>query len=73
MRAPFTIATDNTEWGMPECVAGFLTDNGASLFFTKLKNDISLGLYLSITGHKITGKDLLKWGVCSHFVPKDKI
>jgi len=51
MRAPFTVATDNTEWAMPECVAGFITDNGASHFFSHLRNcDLPLGLYLAVTG-----------------------
>lgn len=51
MRAPFTIATDNTEWAMPECVAGFTVDNGASRFFANLRNkDTALGMYLAVTG-----------------------
>jgi 3-hydroxyisobutyryl-CoA hydrolase len=51
MRAPFTIATDNSEWAMPECVAGFIADNGASRFFSNLRNcDTPLGLYLGVTG-----------------------
>jgi 3-hydroxyisobutyryl-CoA hydrolase len=51
MRAPFTIATEKASWAMPECVAGFITDNGASHFFARLRNnDLPLGLYLSVTG-----------------------
>ena len=69
MRADFTIATDSTEWAMPECVAGFSVDNGASRFFAHLRNDdISLGLYLAVTGQRVAGKNLLKWGICTHFV-----
>ena len=69
MRAPFTIACDNTEWSMPESKAGFIVDNGGTKYFTDLKGDISLGLYLGITGHRIVGgKELLKWGIASHYV-----
>jgi enoyl-CoA hydratase/carnithine racemase len=74
MRAPITIATDNSEWAMPECVAGFLVDNGASKFFAELRNgDTPLGLYLAVTGQRVSGKNLLKWGIANHFVSKDKL
>jgi 3-hydroxyisobutyryl-CoA hydrolase len=74
MRAPFTIATDNTEWAMPENVAGFIPDNGSSRFFANIRNcDLPIGLYLAITGARVTGKNILKFGICSHFVPKDKL
>jgi enoyl-CoA hydratase/carnithine racemase len=74
MRAPFTVATDHTEWAMPECVAGFITDNGASHFFSHLRNcDLPLGLYLAVTGQRVVGKSLLKWGLCSHFVPRERL
>jgi 3-hydroxyisobutyryl-CoA hydrolase len=50
MQAPFTIASDNTDWAMPECSSGLYPDHGASVFFAHLKNDTSLGLYLGLTG-----------------------
>ena len=74
MRARFTIATDNTEWAMPECVAGFITDNAASTFFAKLRGgDIALGLYLAVTGQRVSDRDMLKWGLCTNFVPRKLI
>lgn len=74
MRAPFSIATDNTEWAMPESVAGFITDNGVSHFFANKLKDISLGLYLGITGQRVVGgKEVLKWGICTHYVKKELI
>ena len=74
MRAPFTIATDHTEWAMPENVAGFIPDNGSNRFFANIRNcDLPIGLYLAITGARITGKNILKMGICSHFVPKDNL
>lgn len=76
MSSPFTIASENTEWAMPECVAGFLVDNASSLFFARLKGggeNICLGLYLAITGARVKGKDILAFGIASHFVPRSKI
>ena len=57
MSSPIRIACEKTEWAMPECIAGFLVDNAASIFLANLKigNDknISLGLYLAITGARV--------------------
>jgi enoyl-CoA hydratase/carnithine racemase len=74
MRALFTVGTDNTEWAMPECVAGFIVDNGASHFFAHLRNDdIALGLYLAVTGQRVAGRNMRRFGLCSHFVPRAKL
>jgi 3-hydroxyisobutyryl-CoA hydrolase len=73
MSSPFTVCCETTEWAMPECGAGILTDNAASLFFANLKggrNKICLGLYLAITGARVKGRDLVKWGIASHYIPK---
>jgi enoyl-CoA hydratase/carnithine racemase len=59
---------------MPENVAGFIPDNGSSRFFANISNcDLPIGLYLAITGARVTGKSILKFGICTHFVPKDKL
>eukprot|EP00347_Sterkiella_histriomuscorum_P014796 403359492 len=75
--ANFKIATEKSEWAMPECVAGFLVDNATSIQFTTLKGDrakyLCLGLYLAITGKRVIGKDLLRYGIATHFVSGAKI
>ncbi|CDW74362.1 UNKNOWN [Stylonychia lemnae] len=75
--APVRIACENTQWSMPECVAGFLVDNATSIFFAQLKGGgekyICLGLYLAITGKRVTGNDLIRWGICTHYMEKNKI
>ena len=57
---------------MPECIAGFLVDNATSIFFAKLRGgdveNLCLGLYLAITGKRVIGKDLLRFGICTHFM-----
>ena len=71
--SPIRIATDNTMYAMPETGIGFFTDVGGSYFLSRVKNDISLGLYLGLTGHRLKSKELLDWGVATHFVPENKI
>ena len=63
------IATDNTLYAMPETSIGFFTDVGASYFLSRVKNNISLGLFLGLTGYRLKGKDLVKWDIATHFVP----
>jgi len=72
--SPIRIATDNTVYAMPETAIGFFTDVGGSYFLPRLnKDDISLGLYLGITGQRVKSRDLVKWGIATHFVPQERI
>lgn len=73
IHAPIRIATDSTVFAMPETGIGFFTDVGGSYFLPRLNNNISLGLYLGITGHKLKSKELVKWGVATHYVPANKL
>lgn len=73
VHAPIRIATDNSVFAMPETGIGLFTDVGASYFLSRVKGNINLGLYLGLTGHRLKAKDLVKWGVATHFVPADKI
>jgi len=73
VHAPIRIATDNTVFAMPETAIGFFTDVGASYFLPRLNNNVKLGLFLGITGHRLKAKDLVKNGVATHFVPQNKL
>lgn len=73
VHAPIRVATDSTVYAMPETGIGFFTDVGGSYFLSRVKNNISLGLYLGLTGHRLKSRDLVKWGIATHFVPKDKL
>ena len=48
--SPVRVATDNSMYAMPETAIGFFTDVGGSYFLSRVKGDISLGLYLGLTG-----------------------
>lgn len=71
--SPIRVATDNSMYAMPETAIGFFTDVGGSYFLSRIKNDISLGLYLGLTGQRVKSKDLVKWGIATHFVESAKL
>ena len=64
------IATEKTVFFMPEAGIGLLAD---SYLLSRVLPNISLGLFLGLTGHRVKGKDLVKWGIATHFVPMGKI
>jgi 3-hydroxyisobutyryl-CoA hydrolase len=72
--SPVRIATDNSMYAMPETAIGFFTDVGASYFLPKIKNgDFSLGLYLGLTGVRVKSRDLVKYGLATHYVPQENM
>jgi 3-hydroxyisobutyryl-CoA hydrolase len=52
--APFRVATENTEFAMPETKIGYSPDVGANYFLNKL--DDELGSYLALTGTSLKGR-----------------
>lgn len=50
VHAPIRVASNNTMYAMPETGIGFFTDVGGSYFLSRVKDNISLGLFLGITG-----------------------
>ena len=48
--SPIRIATNNSMYAMPETAIGYFCDVGGSYFLSRVKGDISLGLYLGLTG-----------------------
>ena len=73
INAPIRIATEKSMFAMPETAIGFFTDVGSSYFLTRLKDNVSYGLYLGVTGHRLKAKELVKWGVATNYVDSDKI
>ena len=68
----FTVATERTMWAMPETKIGFFTDVGASYFLHR-KFGLPLALYIALTGHRFSGKELVQYGLASHFMKSEKI
>ena len=71
--SPIRVATDNSMYAMPETAIGFFTDVGGAYFLSRVKNDISLGLYLGLTGQRVKARDLVKWGIATHFIEQARI
>jgi 3-hydroxyisobutyryl-CoA hydrolase len=72
--SPVRIATDHSMFAMPETAIGFFTDVGGSYFLPRIRNgDFSLGLYLGLTGFRVKGRDLVKYGLATHFVPQENM
>ena len=71
--SPIRVATDNSMYAMPETAIGFFCDVGGSYFLSRVKNDISLGLYLGLSGQRVKSRDLVKWGIATHFIEQAKI
>ena len=69
VHAPIRVATDNTVYAMPETGIGFFTDVGGSYFLPRVKSNIRHGLYLGLTGHRLKAKELVQWGIATHYVP----
>jgi enoyl-CoA hydratase/carnithine racemase len=62
------IVTDKTLWAMPETAIGFFPDVGASHFLHSLAHE-ELGLYLSLTGARLSGADCYYAGVTEFYIP----
>lgn len=69
--AKYRVATNKTIFAMPETAIGFFNDAGSSYFLSRLKNDV--GVYLGMTGSRLTGVDVLKAGLATHFVESTRL
>lgn len=57
LHAPFRIATERTNFAMPETDIGFFPEVGGSFFLPRL--DGALGTYLALTSERLTGVNTL--------------
>ncbi|KAG2185507.1 hypothetical protein INT44_002300 [Umbelopsis vinacea] len=71
VHAPFRIATENTVFAMPETAIGLFPDVGGSFFLPRL--DGQLGIYLGLTGARLSAEDVLFAGIATHFVPSSRL
>ena len=62
------VATSNTIFAMPETGIGFFPDVGASWFLSHYVKNQPLGLYLGMTGHRLSGVDAYKFGLATHYI-----
>jgi enoyl-CoA hydratase len=67
VNARYSVASENASFCMPETLIGFFPDAGATWFLSRLPR--ALGIYLGLTGARLTGADAVRLGLVSHFVP----
>lgn len=67
----FRIVSGNASMSMPETGIGFFPDVGASYFLPRLPG--SLGMYLGLTGARISGADAVYTGLATHFIDSSTI
>lgn len=62
----FRICNEKTLFAMPECGIGLFPDVGGGYFLPRLDGEI--GTFLSLTGYRLKGTDVLHSGVATHFI-----
>ena len=67
----FRIATERTQFAMPETGIGFFPDVGGTWFLPRCPGEV--GMYLGLTGARLTGADCVDAGVATHAVPSDRL
>ncbi|XP_026191986.1 3-hydroxyisobutyryl-CoA hydrolase, mitochondrial [Cyclospora cayetanensis] len=66
------VCTERTQFAMPEVHIGLFPDVGMTQAFAEL-HPKGLGLYLALTGDRLTAGDLLDTGLATHFLPSAKL
>jgi len=69
--APFRVATENTQFAMPETKIGYCPDVGGSHFLSRL--DGELGTYLALTSDVLRGRAVFEHGFATHCIPARRI
>lgn len=67
----FRVATDKTVFATPETLIGFHPDAGASFFLSHLPGH--LGEYLALTGETLNGKEMIAFGLATHYTLNEKL
>lgn len=82
VNASVRVATEKTLFAMPETAIGFFPDVGGSYFLPRLRargaaatsaSPSPFGVYLALTGARLTGADTVHAGAATHFLPSSKI
>jgi enoyl-CoA hydratase/carnithine racemase len=68
VHAPYRVATEHAGFAMPETAIGFFPDIGATFLLPRLPGQ--LGIYLGLTGLRVTGADAVHAGLATHFTPR---
>jgi enoyl-CoA hydratase len=67
----YRVATERAAFAMPETAIALFPDIGASYFLPRLPG--RLGMYLALTGARMTGVDAVHAGLATHYVSHDRL
>ncbi|HEY4043203.1 MAG TPA: enoyl-CoA hydratase/isomerase family protein [Rhodopila sp.] len=71
VHAPYRVATEHAGFAMPETAIGFFPDIGATFLLPRLPGE--LGVYLGLTGLRVTGADAVHAGLATHYTPRARL
>eukprot|EP00898_Chlorokybus_atmophyticus_P005146 jgi/Chlat1/5632/Chrsp369S05385 len=70
IHGPFRVATEKTMFAMPETGIGLFPDVGVCHFLSQLG---ALGMWLALTGTRLTGPEVYATGIATHMVPSHRL
>mmetsp|Transcript_68939 Transcript_68939/g.165447 ORF Transcript_68939/g.165447 Transcript_68939/m.165447 type:complete len:393 (+) Transcript_68939:101-1279(+) len=73
MHGSFRVVTEKMSFAMPEMAIGFFPDVGTTHLLSRLACGMPAGLFLGMTGTRLTAWDCMRAGLATHFVPSAKI
>lgn len=65
------IASEHATFAMPETAIALFPDVGATYLLPRLPG--ALGMYLALTGARVSGTDAVHAGLATHYVPRSKL
>ncbi|MFZ4688153.1 MAG: enoyl-CoA hydratase/isomerase family protein [Polymorphobacter sp.] len=71
IHGPFRVATERTQFAMPETGIGLIPDVGGTHALARLPGEI--GAWLALTGARLKAADCVYAGIATHFVPVDRL
>ena len=66
----FRVADETTTFAMPETGIGLFPDVGGSYFLPRIHSGVAMGLYLALTGTRLTVADVYQEGIATNFVAR---
>ena len=67
----YRLVSEKAKLAMPETAIGFFPDVGGSYFLSKLPKGI--GLFLALTGKSCNARDMMDFGLATHYLPSEWI
>ncbi len=73
IHADIRIATEKTSFAMPEVKIGYICDMGSYYFLRHLPPHPAFGLYMIMTGKKLSGVETMQYGISTNLVSSSSL